>query len=112
MINCSFCGKTPREGVVIYNSQIADAHICDECLVLCGEVITNPTKEDVIEACLKDAAKCSFCGKNSQDVKPLIQGPAGLVHICAICVRSGAEAMLKYLEQTGDNPKEVKDASA
>jgi len=106
---CSFCGQTTRGGAVIYKSSIADAYICDECIILCGKVITNPTKEDVIESCVNEAAKCSFCGQNSQNAKPLIHGPAGLVHICADCVRSGAKAMLKYFEQKKDNSKEVKD---
>ena len=39
---------------------------------------------------------CSFCGKNQNDVKKLIAGPA--VHICNECVRLSADILNEELQ--------------
>ncbi|MFA5188591.1 MAG: ClpX C4-type zinc finger protein [Patescibacteria group bacterium] len=95
---CSFCGSTPEGTVLIAFDEKVNAGICDTCIVLCGEVIANPTEKDIPEVSSKGESHCTFCGKNSQEVGVLIRGPAGKVYICRNCLKAAAASIISTLQ--------------
>ena len=46
---CSFCGKSQREARKLVASPNGDAYICDECIEVCKEIITDVTKKSTFE---------------------------------------------------------------
>jgi ATP-dependent protease Clp ATPase subunit len=103
---CSFCGKRRHEVRKLVSGR--RVFICNECVVLCREVIgPRPVRDDrpadaerttedfpaipmvddddvTAERKPPDGKHCSFCGKAKQDVERLVSGPD--VFICNECV--------------------------
>ena len=46
---CSFCGKSQRDAKKMIASPEGDSFICDECVEICKEIITDITKKSVYE---------------------------------------------------------------
>jgi ATP-dependent protease Clp ATPase subunit len=103
--HCSFCGKRRREVRRLISGP--RVFICNECVVLCREIIGPPPpvdesrqperttadlpaqalsdEEDVTaEKKPPDEGHCSFCGKLKTEVARLVTGPT--VYICSECV--------------------------
>jgi len=82
---CSFCGKTQDAVQKLVGG--STTRICDECLDLCRDIVSEHHSQ---EECFRKLKKrgvvpaCSFCGKDERQAK-LVAGPA--VYICAECVR-------------------------
>ena len=105
---CSFCGKRKGEGKRLMSGP--RVYICNECVVLCREIIgprppyvdrPGPERttedlpaqpmllldeEDDVTAERKppDEGHCSFCSKEKHRVTRLVSGPS--VYICNECV--------------------------
>ena len=46
---CSFCGKSQRDAKKLIASPNGDSFICDECVEICKDIITDITKKSVFE---------------------------------------------------------------
>lgn len=46
---CSFCGKSQRDAKKLIASPSGDSFICDECVEICKDIITDITKKSVFE---------------------------------------------------------------
>jgi len=69
---CSFCGKTQHEVAKLIAGP--DVFICDECVELCGDIVTDQTPEKYIEA------QQALAGKSTEDLILLkAKAQAGLV---------------------------------
>ena len=42
---CSFCGKSQKDAKKLVASPNGDAFICDECILICKDIITEVTKK-------------------------------------------------------------------
>ncbi|MCW2247738.1 ATP-dependent protease Clp ATPase subunit [Azospirillum fermentarium] len=84
---CSFCAKHRRDVDLLVTS--AECRICDECIELCADIIgperqapdpphTHPPAPD------GGGERCSFCGRQHNEVHNLIAGPG--CFICSFCV--------------------------
>lgn len=105
--HCSFCGKRRREVRKLVSGP--RVFICNECVVLCREIIgprksrhaddaatperttedleaQPPTDDEDVTAEKKppDERHCSFCAKLKTEVEKLVAGPT--VYICNECV--------------------------
>ena len=117
--HCSFCGKRRREVRKLISGP--RVFICNECVVLCREIIgpqpplaeprqperttadlpaqALPDEEDVTaEKKPPDDKHCSFCGKLDTKVAKLIAGPT--VYICDECVGLCEDIITEAFEQT------------
>jgi ATP-dependent protease Clp ATPase subunit len=120
--HCSFCGK--RRGEVRKLISGPRVFICNECVVLCREIIGPrpppqadepdrsgrttvdlpaqpvPDDEDVTaETRPPDEQHCSFCGQPKADVARLVTGPT--VYICNGCVELAEDVIA---EESGPEP--------
>ncbi len=126
-MECSFCGKKANQ----VNKMIAgpnNVSICDKCIETCANIIRedsngfknndllrkgiNTTKE-------KDPHKkkmtCSFCGKQSNQVKKMVSLASG-VHICDECIKTCSDMvsedddlfMSNFFNKNLPKPKEIK----
>ena len=81
---CSFCSESCPK---LITGPIG-TNICSRCLDICVEIIShNPIKpgEERRSASSGEAPlRCSFCGKNQDEVAQLVAGPT--VYICNECV--------------------------
>lgn len=79
---CSFCGKNQDE-VQRLIAGPGDIYICDECI---AKISQHPEARDTGAGAERSGkVRCSFCGKQSRQVRYLVQGP-GDVNICNECV--------------------------
>lgn len=46
---CSFCGKSQKEAKKLIASPGGDAFICDECIEICKDIVTDVTKKSTFE---------------------------------------------------------------
>ncbi len=46
---CSFCGKSQKDAKKLVASPNGDAFICDECIEICKEIVTDITKKSTFE---------------------------------------------------------------
>lgn len=46
---CSFCGKSQKDAKKLVASPNGDAFICDECILICKDIITEVTKKSTFE---------------------------------------------------------------
>ena len=46
---CSFCGKSQKDAKKLVASPNGDAFICDECILICKDIITDVTKKSTFE---------------------------------------------------------------
>jgi len=84
-IECDFCGR--RAGKVRAMVAGPDAHICDECVTLCGDAVETYDaflggRQRGIRA--DGTSHCSFCGKHEHEAILLIAGQGKF--ICDACV--------------------------
>jgi len=116
--HCSFCGKRRREVRKLISGP--RVFICNECVVLCREIIGPPPPvdaskpperttadlpaqplpddEDVTaEKKPPDEMHCSFCGKLKTEVARLVTGPT--LYICDQCVELCEDIIAEELEQ-------------
>ena len=42
---CDFCGRTEKEVAFLVESSDYKAHICDECVAVCAELLANSIVE-------------------------------------------------------------------
>lgn len=95
---CSFCGKA-REMVRELVDGPEVVAICDECLLLCAEIISSERGRQTPTASPANHKRtntdqggrvstffCSFCGHEHAEVERLIAGP-NFVFICNECVK-------------------------
>jgi len=87
--HCSFCGK--RKGEVKSLVAGPNAFICDECVALCRDIINkdakapqSPPPPPLGPSLGQEDVRCSFCGRNEDEVRKLIAGP--VVYICDVCI--------------------------
>jgi ATP-dependent protease Clp ATPase subunit len=55
-LRCSFCNKTQRQVRKLIAGP--NVHICDECVEICVDIISEPRKGDTAPL----AASCRICG--------------------------------------------------
>lgn len=119
-LHCSFCGK--RRGEVRKLISGPRVFICNECVVLCREIIgprpppqadapdrsgrttidlpaqAVPDDEDVTaETRPPDEQHCSFCNKPRTEVARLVTGPT--LYICDQCVELAEDIIADELER-------------
>jgi ATP-dependent protease Clp ATPase subunit len=81
--HCSFCGKRRREVIKLISGP--RIFICNECVVLCRDILDKVQKAGKQDDGPKARGlHCSFCGKPQEEVRALIAGPT--VYICDACV--------------------------
>jgi hypothetical protein len=91
---CSFCGKEQYK----VNSLISGpgVNICDECVELCDEILTDEQNETTSRSTTFDTLiLCNFCGKKQSDVNKLVGGKG--VYICDGCAEKTNEILIKEL---------------
>jgi ATP-dependent protease Clp ATPase subunit len=122
--HCSFCGKRRSEVRKLVSGP--RVFICNECVVLCRDIIgprpapsvTEPSQPERTTADLPaqlmtddedvtaekkppDESHCSFCAKLKTEVTKLVTGPT--VHICNECVELCEDILA---EDLAPNPPE------
>jgi len=84
---CSFCGKN-QDQVQRLIAGPGGVYICDECIDAFSKVNAEPQEESgptTKTEKTRTANRCSFCGKNQQQVVLLHVGP-GNAQICDECI--------------------------
>jgi ATP-dependent protease Clp ATPase subunit len=117
--HCSFCGKRQREVRKLISGP--RVFICNECVVLCREIIgptapvetpgqperttadfpAQPAPEDEDVTAKKkppDDRHCSFCAKDRSEVVRIVAGPT--VYICNECIGLCEDILAEELAPT------------
>jgi hypothetical protein len=84
-LQCSFCEKKQAEvSKLIAGPQV---FICDECILICSQVIADGEPSGKITLIPGEQAevRCSFCGKNPVEVNRIVGVPAA--RICNECIK-------------------------
>ena len=81
ILHCAFCGKSAEDVQKLFADK--SAAICDECILLCAEMLKEKKADK------KEPPRCSFCGKLETGQRKLIVGPSGC--ICNACTDKCAE---------------------
>jgi hypothetical protein len=102
LLYCSFCGKSQNDvkKLVAASDSPAPVNICEECIELSREIVSDVTIKELNEKVRKGSLrKCSFCEKFEHEVKKIVSGPQGA--ICNECVDLTSEIIGDEDEEAG-----------
>jgi ATP-dependent protease Clp ATPase subunit len=110
MPSCSFCGRRAEKGQKFVEGP--GVYICDSCVALCANVLSNQTKgvqeqkyipRDRTEK--REIILCSFCGKERHEVGAFFTRPG--IRICDACIALCASALSRQKPDSAQ-PSEVR----
>jgi len=94
--SCSFCEKTIEEvNSIIQGPQ---AHICNECVDTCGEVLSGTAVPDWATTAEE---QCGFCNRDASAEMRIIGNQTTAARICNECVKLCVEVLKEAQKQSG-----------